>query len=292
MLTIGHHLRRAIVSPLYSTARGLKTIVIPNQFDNYSYLIVDDATNKAAVVDTSDVARVEAAAERHGVQIVANLSTHHHPDPTGGNEASKYSPDQAPIYGGSSKIPRLTKLVRDKDEFSIGNNLRVKCYATPCHTKDSFCYYVTDKADSASPGALFTGDTLLIAGCGRFFEGSGAEMLNALRYIYTLPEDTIVYNGHEYTSENVRLPSLLTRHPFAHEWQVAFGKLVEPTNEALDRLQRLAEENKITTGLTSLKDEKEWNVFLRMGTDAQKMDRLREWKNKFSGPSLLDSVVF
>ncbi|KAF7980784.1 hypothetical protein HWV62_36849 [Athelia sp. TMB] len=257
MLTIGHHLRRAIVSPLYSTARGLKTIVIPNQFDNYSYLIVDDATNKAAVVDTSDVARVEAAAERHGVQIVANLSTHHHPDPTGGNEASKYSPDQAPIYGGSSKIPRLTKLVRDKDEFSIGNNLRVKCYATPCNTKDSFCYYVTDKADSASPGALFTGDTLLIAGCGRFFEGSGAEMLNALRYIYTLPEDTIVYNGHEYTSEN-----------------------------------RLAEENKITTGLTSLKDEKEWNVFLRMGTDAQKMDRLREWKNKFSGPSLLDSVVF
>ena len=66
----------------------MKTIVIPNQSDNYSYLIVDDATNKAAVVDTFDVAKVEAAAEKHGVQIVANLSTHHHRDHTGGNEAS------------------------------------------------------------------------------------------------------------------------------------------------------------------------------------------------------------
>lgn len=266
--TIGHNLRRTVLSSHYLTSRAMKTIVIPNQSDNYSYLIVDDATNKAAVVDTFDVAKVEAAAEKHGVQIVANLSTHHHQDHTGGNEtfASKYSSDQVPIYGGSSKIPKLTKLVKDKDEFTIGDNLHVKCYATPCHTQDSICYYVTDKADKASPGGVFTGDTLFIAGCGRFFEGDGAEMLKALNYLATLPEDTIVYNGHEYTSGSV-----------------AFAKSVDPTNEAIDRLQKLAKDNKITTGLTSIGDEKEWNVFLRMGTDAEKMDKLREQKNNFRG---------
>lgn len=85
--TIGISVRRA-VSPLYSTSRAMKTIAIPNQSDNYSYLIVDEATNKAAVVDTFDIAKVEAAAEKHGVQIVANLSTHHHRDHTGGNEVN------------------------------------------------------------------------------------------------------------------------------------------------------------------------------------------------------------
>lgn len=45
---------------------------------------------------------------------------------------------------------------------------------------------------------------------------------------------------------------------------------MDPTNEAIARLQKLAEENKITTGLTTIGDEKEWNVFLRMGTDPAK----------------------
>jgi hydroxyacylglutathione hydrolase len=123
--------------------------------------------------------------------------------------------------------------------------------ATPCHTKDSICYYVTDSSDASQPGVVFTGDTLFIAGTGRFFEGNGADMHEALSYLRTLPDDTVVYNGHEYTSDNL-----------------AFAKHVDPENEALQRLETIVNENKITTGLSTIGDEKEWNLFMRLDSDA------------------------
>lgn len=49
----------------------------------------------------------------------------------------------------------------------------IRCLATPCHTRDSICYYVTDSADESQRGGVFTGDTLFIGGNGRFFEGTG-----------------------------------------------------------------------------------------------------------------------
>lgn len=121
-----------------------------------------------------------------------------------------------------------------------------RCLANPCHTQDSICYYVTDKADSSYPGGVFTGDTLFIGGCGRFFEGTGEDMHSALSYLATLPDKTIVYNGHEYTAGNA-----------------AFAKSIDPKNPHIDRLETLVKENKSTTGLTVIGDEKQWNVFMR-----------------------------
>jgi hydroxyacylglutathione hydrolase len=172
-----------------------------------------------------------------------------------------------PIYGGSNQIPALTKLVKDKDEFTLGKNTLIRylllgseptcadpsprCLATPCHTQDSICYYATDIIDKSQPGVVFTGDTLFIAGCGRFFEGSAEEMDRALTYLGTLPDDTIVHNGHEYTAGNL-----------------AFAKSVDPDNDAVKRLDDLVKQNSITTGLTTMKDEKQWNVFMRLTSDA------------------------
>jgi len=181
-----------------------------------------------------------------------------------------------PIYGGSDKVLALTNLVKDKDEFTVGDNIHVKCLATPCHTQDSICYYVTDTAKN-QPGGVFTGDTLFIAGCGRFFEGTGAEMHAALSYLGSLPDSTVVYNGHEYTAANL-----------------AFAKSVDPENVALKRLEKIVSENTITTGLTTIEDEKEWNVFMRLQSesirnatgqtsDSAIMDALREQKNNFKG---------
>ena len=69
----------------------MKVIPVPPRDDNYAYLLVDTATNQAAAVDLYDVPKVQAAAEKVGVQIVANITTHHHYDHSGGNKAS-YSP--------------------------------------------------------------------------------------------------------------------------------------------------------------------------------------------------------
>ncbi|KAF5386768.1 hypothetical protein D9615_001665 [Tricholomella constricta] len=258
----------------------MRVVPVPVRDDNYAYLLVDQPSNKAAAVDPYDVPKVAAAAKELGVQIVAAIITHHHFDHSGGNKdfAAKF-PD-APIYGGSDKIPALTKLVKDKDEFTLGDNTHIKCLATPCHTQDSICYYITNTADKAQPGGVFTGDTLFIAGCGRFFEGTGDEMNRALKYLATLPDTTIVYNGHEYTSGNL-----------------SFAKSIDPDNTAIASLAELVKKNKVTTGLTTIGDEKEWNVFMRLGSEAVRsataaspdtpestiIDFLRNKKNNYRG---------
>ena len=78
-------------------------------------------------------------------------------------------------------------------------------------------------------------------------------MISALNYLGTLPDKTIVYNGHEYTAGSL-----------------AFGKHIDPDNLGLARLSRIVQDNKITTGLTTIGDEKEWNVFMRLDSEAVK----------------------
>ena len=72
-------------------------------------------------------------------------------------------------------------------------------------------------------------------------------MHSALSSLAQLPDQTIVYNGHEYTASNL-----------------AFAKSVDPLNPAIARLGEIVEKNKVTTGLTTIGDEKEWNPFMRV----------------------------
>jgi hydroxyacylglutathione hydrolase len=184
-----------------------------------------------------------------------------------------------PIYGGSHQSPALTRLVKGDDQFTIGKTLNVRsvhlsfssllsgglpltlcfmqrCLATPCHTQDSICYYVTDTSKSksaggAGAGAVFTGDTLFIAGCGVFFEGTGAEMHAAFQLLSALPDTTVTYVGHEYTAGNLR-----------------FALSVDPENLALARLGELVATHPVTVGRTTTGDEKEWNVFWRLKSES------------------------
>jgi hydroxyacylglutathione hydrolase len=109
-----------------------------------------------------------------------------------------------------------------------------------------------DDAPSSLKPTAFR-DTLFQGGCGRFFEGTPAEMRSSLSYLAKLPNDTLVYNGHEYTADNLR-----------------FAKTIEPDNSALLRLQALIDSNKITAGKSTIGDEKEWNVFMRLDSSAIK----------------------
>lgn len=262
-------------SSTVSVLSKMKIVPVLVSADNYAYLVIDEPSKKAAVVDVFNLEKVQAIAEQEGVNIIAGITTHHHHDHSGGNKTLASTYPSIPIYGGFD-VPAKTDLVEDGDKFTIGDNIHVRCIATPCHTKDSICYHITD-ANKSQPGGVFTGDTLFQGGCGRFFEGTGEQMHAALSKLATLPDDTIVYNGHEYTAGNI-----------------AFAKSIEPNNPAIDRLAKLAQENKVTTGLTTISDEKEWNVFMRVDEDAIKqatgagepsavMAKLRELKNNFRG---------
>jgi len=248
--------RKSISLAAFSTSTKLtmKVVPVPVRSDNYAYLLIDEETKEAAAVDIFDVAKVQAQAELENVKITALLTTHHHQDHSGGNRefANQAQYHDAKVYGGSHRIPALTNLVSDESTITIGKNVRVKCIATPCHTQDSTCYYATDEKRPEQKG-VFTGDTLFIGGCGRFFEGTGQEMHEALSKLGKLDDDTVTWVGHEYTSSNFK-----------------FGAHVDPTNEAIKSGLKLAEENEITTGLTTIGDEKKFNVFMRLDSDAVK----------------------
>lgn len=66
--------------------RKMKVIPVPVREDNYAYLLIDDASNKAAAVDPYNVDKVREAADKAGVDIVAAITTHHHFDHSGGNQ--------------------------------------------------------------------------------------------------------------------------------------------------------------------------------------------------------------
>ncbi|EJT98443.1 Metallo-hydrolase/oxidoreductase [Dacryopinax primogenitus] len=255
----------------------MRVVPVPNQADNYAYLLIDEATKRAAVVDPYDVSKVARYAQKEGVEIESVLTTHHHHDHSGGNLEYVREYPGVPVFGGSTAVPALTKKVADGDEFSVGEDISVKCLATPCHTQDSICYYATSKSKPEQAGLVFTGDTLFQAGCGRFFEGNAEEMHKALSYLGTLPDQTIVYNGHEYTNSSMK-----------------FGKHIEPENPAFGKLDNLVKTQEMTCGKSTIGDEKSWNVFMRLGsTEVQKatgetdkvtmMRKLREMKNSFRG---------
>lgn len=216
--------------------------------NNYAYLVSCSNTKEAVIIDPANPPEVLPVLKKQtdsgAIKLSNIINTHHHHDHAGGNaEVLKTYP--LPIIGGKD-CDKVTKTPKHEEEFKVGD-IKVKALHTPCHTQDSICYYFTDGEDKA----VFTGDTLFIGGCGRFFEGKPAEMHTALNTVLaSLPNDTKVYPGHEYTKGNLK---------FAE-------KVLNSDDAGLKKLQKLTE-NKQTQGKGTIGDEKEWNVFMRLGDE-------------------------
>jgi hydroxyacylglutathione hydrolase len=215
--------------------------------DNYAYLVRDEKTKVAAVVDPSEAEPVLRAVEAQGVKVVAILNTHHHADHVGGNEELARRTGNPAIYGHASdrgRIPGQTELVEDGQVIEVAG-LRARVLHIPGHTLGAVAYFF-DGPDAA----VFTGDTLFAAGCGRLFEGTAAQMYEALNVkLAALPDHTRVYCGHEYTANNLR-----------------FAGSIEPGNAAVrDKAARVADQrarNEPTVPST-LAEERQTNPFMR-----------------------------
>jgi hydroxyacylglutathione hydrolase len=186
--------------------------------DNYAYLIVDDATKECGVVDCAEADKVLAAVKQHGLKLTTVLPTHYHFDHVGGNEDLAGAIPGLRVYGArneNGRIPAQTHPVDDGDTVEVGG-LKGRVIGIPAHTNGHVAYYFPQLK------AVFTGDTLFIAGCGRVFEGKAQTMVDSLAKLAALPDATQVYCGHEYTEKNLRFA--LTLEPgnqaikAKHEW--------------------------------------------------------------------------
>lgn len=190
----------------------MKVVPVPCLRDNYAYLVIENG--RAAVVDPSQADPVLSAIDEAKVELSEIWLTHHHWDHVGGIEPLV---EQCPIehVRGSKhdaeqgRIPKQTDALSDGDSFDFGG-ASVDILEIPGHTLGAIAF--------VSEGNLFSGDTLFVAGCGRVFEGTMAMMSESLSKLRTLPADTKVWCGHEYTVNNLR-----------------FAATVEPSNPDIAR---------------------------------------------------------
>lgn len=248
--------------------------LIPMFTDNYGFLVVDEASDRAAVVDPAEPGPVLAAIDRKGLELTHILCTHHHRDHAGGNaEILRRHPEATVVAGrrDAHRIPEVTRAVGDGDLIHVGE-LTGRVLETPGHTLGHVAFLFED--------ALLCGDTLFVGGCGRFFEGDAAQMHNTLNIrLANLANSTRVFCAHEYTVANLT---------FAHS--------VDPSNEALaGKLAWAIAERAIDrpTVPSTLGQERAINPFMRVSDPALQaatgetdpvavMGRLRQLKNGFS----------
>jgi hydroxyacylglutathione hydrolase len=240
----------------------MRIVSIPCLSDNYAYLVICETTQRAAIVDPSEAAPVLAAVRQHGVELEAIWNTHHHWDHTGGNQELVSAVRGLEVVAHASdrgRVPAQTHFVDEGDTVSVGQ-VTARVIHNPGHTSGAISYHIAD------PSAVFTGDTLFGAGCGRLFEGTPVDMHESLSKLAALPGATEVYCGHEYTEKNL-----------------LFAAEAEKGNTAVaERLARVAELRKggHPSVPFTMAEEQATNPFVRAGS-AERLGELRAWKDRF-----------
>jgi glyoxylase-like metal-dependent hydrolase (beta-lactamase superfamily II) len=162
----------------------------------YTYLVADPARGVAALIDPvrEQVERDLALVRELGLTLTHVLETHVHADHVTA-AALLRERTGATTCASAAGAPCADVHLRDRDVIRVGDVV-IEALATPGHTDDSMSFRI--------PGAVFTGDALLIRGCGRtdFQNGNAAQLYDSLtRVLFALPDDTLVYPAHDYRGQ-------------------------------------------------------------------------------------------
>jgi glyoxylase-like metal-dependent hydrolase (beta-lactamase superfamily II) len=172
--------------------------LIDQETYTYTYVLVDSDTRKAMIVDPvrDRWERDLTFIEENDLTLSMILETHVHADHVTGAGILRKKTGASILVGEKAAVPCADRQIKDKEIIALGNtNIEVR--STPGHTPGCISLFV----DDLSNPMVFTGDALLISGCGRtdFQGGSSKDLFKSVHsQLWTLPDHTVVYPGHDY----------------------------------------------------------------------------------------------
>ncbi len=198
----GHGIQATILDFQKIKGADMKNDIIFHQLfepesSTYTYIIADKKTKEAAIIDPvlETVERDLKLIEELGLKLMYTLDTHVHADHITGSGIIKERTGAKVALSGEVRVPTVDIPLEDGQELLLGDK-KIKAIETPGHTNTCMTF--------SFEGMVFTGDALLIRGCGRtdFQQGSSAKLYDSVHEkLFALPDDTIVYPGHDYRGQ-------------------------------------------------------------------------------------------
>jgi hydroxyacylglutathione hydrolase len=226
-------------------------IFTANQLRNFNYLLETERGN-IYCIDPWDAKFLSKEIESRNGKLVSIINTHEHFDHVKGNEAlvERWGAGVWVHENAHDTIPGATRSLKAGEEIQLEDDCFIKVLDTPGHTMAQLCLLYLEKG---KPKAIFCGDTLFNAGVGNCHNGGDPETLyeTISEQIASLPDDVLVYPGHEYLVNNLRFT--LDREPSNKQ---ASALLEKQTNMSSDS----------NFLVSNIGQEKEINTFFRLGS--------------------------
>lgn len=235
--------------------------IIPILSDNYAFFI-ESSDGTTAIIDPGEADPILQYVTDHNKTLDFIINTHHHWDHVNGNPKIQKTTSAklvAPAKEAHHIKGNIDIALHDGDVFTLGAD-QATIMETPGHTAGGLCFHFKDS------GIVFTGDTLFSMGCGRLFEGTATDMFGSFQKLRALPEDTLVYCGHEYTKGNAGFCLSQDRDN-------------EDLKTRIEEVKTLRADNKPTIP-TTIGLEVKTNIFMK-AKSAEEFAALRQKKDKF-----------